>query len=303
MSYNPSPIFLNCFSRGGSNILWNVFLSHPHCCSPIDETLQIFGAGLRHATLAGYQVALLSRQPRLFDQWDLQDRRPISPRVAALIDRTLYRCKLKTLQDPEMRYKSEGVLYTQAEVENSRLVAKNNNSLVFLSDMFIEMYPDAYFFALVRHPLPLYESHLRRKTPPARSVERFAGYYNLIVDRMLADACRLPNYYLLRFEDLLADPLTSFHGIYQLAGLDPTLVRKLRFKAKPHLQANGSHATPYQDGRHYWFNPDRIDEFLEPQVNHYQVTRLPPVDRDALLALTEDSRASLAYQDDLYLTA
>jgi hypothetical protein len=121
---NERPIFINCFSRGGSNIFWNFFLTHPDVCSPIAETLQIFGAGLRHATLEGYSVALLSHQWRLFDQWNYIERQPVSPLVESLIDRTFYRWKLKSLTDSEMRYKREDELYTRSEVEHARLGAK-----------------------------------------------------------------------------------------------------------------------------------------------------------------------------------
>ena len=44
---NKNPIILNCFSRGGSNILWNFFISHPSVCHPLQETLEIFGINLR----------------------------------------------------------------------------------------------------------------------------------------------------------------------------------------------------------------------------------------------------------------
>src|SRR5688572_14404209 len=158
---NNFPILLNCFSRGGSNILWNILLSHPDVCSPIQETLEIFRLDWRGLRNEGLKVALLSRQWTLFNQWNFQLRRPLTLQAQTYIDQTLFRWKLKTLDDSEMRYKTKNHIYTLTEVENSRLVLKNNNGVIFLSDLFAEMYPGVRFFALVRDPIPLYESHKR----------------------------------------------------------------------------------------------------------------------------------------------
>ena len=293
---NKSPIFLNCFSRGGSNILWNVFLSHPDVCSPILETLQIFGAGIRHASMAGYKIALLSRQPKLFDQWNLQERKSINPKTERLIDRTFFQWKMKTLQDGEMKFKFEGEIYAQQEIEIARLAAKNNNGLVFLSDILLEMYPQATFFGLVRHPLALYESHRRRDTPPSRSLEDFASFYNTMVSRMLADCEIHPGYHLVRFEDLLADPGQQIPRLYEHAGLDPKLVKKMRFKAKPHMQKDGGYQTPYQEGHHYWFEPDQLHLILDPGVNDYQIQRLHPAERETMLDQTSEVCMKLGYK-------
>ena len=121
---NTAPIFINCLSRGGSNIFWNIFLSHPDVCSPIYETLEIFRTDPRSPTWAGYYVALLGGQPRLFDQWLLRPRRHVPGFVQAYIDRTLYQRKLLTFSDDEMKYKYEAQPYTLDEVQAARLAAK-----------------------------------------------------------------------------------------------------------------------------------------------------------------------------------
>jgi hypothetical protein len=290
---NKAPIFLNCFSRGGSNILWNIFLTHPDVCSPMSETLQIFGAGLRHATPEGYLVALLSGQPRLFDQWNLSPRRPLPRHARWLIDRTFHRWKLKTLRDRDMRFKYEDEVYTEEEVRSARLAAKNNNGLVYLSEVLLDLYPDATFVSLVRNPLALYEGHRRHRL--AESPEQFARFYERVAARMIEDEARLPNYHIVRFEDLLADPVGVTEKLYGLAGLDFGRVRKMRFKAKPHLQADGRHATPYVPGRHYWFEPGEVNAMLEPRINDYQAERVDKSQRGLLAELTQKSLRHFAY--------
>jgi hypothetical protein len=290
---NRAPIFLNCFSRGGSNIFWNMFLTHPDVCSPILETLEIFGKGFRKARWEGYKAAFLSRQWRLFDQWYLEERKPLPQNAQAFIDQTLYEWKLKTLTDRDMKFKYEGVIYTLKEIQQARLVAKNNNGLAFLTCVLTSMYAEATFFALVRHPLSLYESHKRRKI--ARSVEEFAYRFERMAGKMVADAARYDQYHLVKFEDVLANPLGSMERVYDKAHLNIDAVEKVRFKAKQHFQKDGQYTTRYEPGRHYWFQPHEVHQILEPDINALHIERLDRREKERLLKLTEKSRDALGY--------
>ena len=289
------PIFLNCFSRGGSNILWNIYLSHPDVVSPIRETLEIFRTGVHQPTMEGYVAALLSGQPHLFDQWTLAPRRPINGPAQGYIDRTLFRWQMKTLDNADMRWKSETERYTPEEVAAARLCAKNNNGIIFLSDRLLEMYPTATFVALIREPFALYEGHVRHHLKSA--AEDFAGFYNAMLGRMLDDQARFPSYHILKFEDLLADPLGTVAQLYAWARLDPARAPKLRFKAKPHLNAAGERTTTFQAGKHYWFGPDEIYQFLDPKINDYQSDRISAADRETILRLTEPVLARAGYRE------
>ncbi len=290
-----APIFLNCLSRGGSNIFWNLFLSHPDACSPIEETLQIFRADHRAPRWAGIWAAVLSRQPRFFDQWNLAPRRPLGEAAARFVDRTLDRRKLRTVTDPEMRFKTPEEPYTQAEVEAARLVAKNNNGLVFLTESLLALYPDATFCSLVRHPLALYESHKRHRIH--RSPEAFAAFYNRVVGKMSADAERYQRASVTRFEDVLAAPIDVMRRLHEAAGLAPEKLRQVRFKSKERYLKDGSRGTVYAKGRHHWFDLDEVDRFLEPAINDLQADRLDAGERDAVLSRTAAVRTRLGYRD------
>ena len=288
------PIFLNCFSRGGSNILWNLFLSHPGVCSPVRETLQIFGAFSRHASLEGFITALLSRQPRLFDQWNLTPRKPISAGARDYIDRTFQRWVLKTLDDPEMKFKSESKIYTRVEVQTCRMAAKNNNGLVFLSETLAAIYPQAIFFNLVRHPYALYDGHRRHKifSDPLD----FARFYRTVCERMVHDSENRPDCHLARFEDLLEDPAGFIRDLYLKAGLDFDPRRKVRLKAKPYLHADGSRRSDLETGRHYWIITDRLGEFLEAGINRFQSARLAEEEMEIIRAGNGPLMEKLGYQ-------
>ena len=94
------------------------------------------------------------------------------------------------------------------------------------------MYPDATFFGLIRDPVALYESHKRRRI--VKSLGEFIKFYNVLANKMISDAESHQTYHIIRFEDLLREPAANAVRIYELAGLDPAKVSKLRFKAKPH---------------------------------------------------------------------
>ncbi|GAB5522689.1 MAG: hypothetical protein Roseis2KO_05610 [Roseivirga sp.] len=292
---NHAPIILNCFSRGGSNILWNIFLSHPEVCSPIKETLELFRINPRkNPKWAGYKLALLSAQPLFFNQWHLRPRKDISAKTRQYIDQILFDNKLNTLQDSEMKFKAEDQLYSRDEVEKSRIVLKNNNGLTYLSDAFLSMYPDATFFSLVRNPVALYESHKRRGL--AKNVEQFSRFYNTLCQRMLDDAARLPNYHILKFETMIGNPKEVIPDLYTKAGLDIDQVPQFRFKAKRFVHSDGEHRTKFEMSKHYWFGIDNLYEILEPKVNDYQNQLLSEAEIEQVMKQTAAITEKLGYQ-------
>jgi hypothetical protein len=292
---NQSPIFLNCFSRGGSNILWNLFLTHPDVCSPIKETLEIFRTNLRSPTIEGYLTAFYSKQFRLFDQWNLNKRQRICRKAQTFIDRTFYRWKCRTTFDSEMCYKYEKLKYSDTEVRKARLVAKNNNALAFLSDIFYEIYPDATFIALVRHPFAIYESHKRRNL--SKSPIHFANFFSKIANKMIQDEEKFNNYLIVKFEYLLEDTLNSLRYLYAHTNLDLDKIRKIRFKAKPHYQPDGQHTTRYAPQKHYWFELDEIGNFLDQNINNYQINKLKRDEKRVLYKYLEKYLIHFGYNN------
>ena len=266
---NKKPIVLNCFSRGGSNIIWNFFISHPHVCHPIEETLQIFNTNWRSPRAKGYKASILAKQ-YLFDQWKLYERTSINEKAKDYIDKTLFQEKLSTYSDKYMQYKYENKKYSVDEVKKSRLVLKNNNGLIFCSDIFSEMYPDATFIGLVRHPVALYESHRRRETPVSTTIETFVEYYQKMTQKMFEDQDKFENYYIINFEKLLTDPMGSIKKLYAWAELDYSQLKKVRLKAKKYIHEDGEAKTSYETGCHYWLSKKELNSFLDPNVNKNQ---------------------------------
>lgn len=285
------PIFINCYSRGGSNILWNMLLSHPLVCSPIRETLDIFHFGLRPLRADGWSFALTSLQPRFFDQWSFHERRPLNALARRTLDRGLRRWMHATLTDPEMVFAAPGRRYTEHEVRTARLAAKNNNGLAYLTPRLREVYPDASFVGLARHPVALYESHQRRRI--SRDPIEFGARYNAIARALARDT--EDGALLLRFEDVVSRPLEILQTLYAHTNLDFDPDRKLRFKAKAHWRADGSRGSDFEEGSHVWFEPSALDAYFQSDIDALQGSRLDHQTRDAVMQATLDGRALLGY--------
>ena len=132
----------------------------------------------------------------------IQPRKPLSDRAKRWVDSVLYREKLRSLHPLLNRFKDAEVEYTPAEIQASRLLAKNIDGMIYANDLWAEMYPDAAFFGLVRNGLAICEGHVRR----GRSADAIGRRYQLLVEKMLDDCARLQRYCLVRFESLLAVP-------------------------------------------------------------------------------------------------
>ncbi|MEM9291341.1 MAG: sulfotransferase [Acidobacteriota bacterium] len=290
---NQRPIFLGCFSRGGSNILWNLFLSHPQVCSPLRETLEIFRLDWRAPTLDGFRLALRTGR-RVFDQWNLSPRKPLGPAAARQVDEVLYREKLRTLDDEYMSWRDAERRYSAEEIAATRLCAKNNNGLVFLTELWLDLYPQATFFALLRHPVALYESHKRRRI--TSSPRQFTDFYNRIAGRMLDDAEGYDCCHLVRFEDLVQQPLESMQRLYAAADLDPSALQQLRFKTKPHYRRDGSHGSDHPPGTHLWLDFDEVPGFLVPDINRRQASQLEDAERRWVEEATAEVRERAGYE-------
>jgi hypothetical protein len=161
------------------------------------------------------------------------------------------------------------------------------------------MYPDAVFFALVRDPLALYESHKRHKF--TNSVAEFTHFYRKISQKMIEDAERYSNYHIIRFEDILVDPLDTVQKMYLLANLDFNKIQKFRLRAKAHFNGSGQHTTNYILGQHYWFDFEETNSFLEPKINKYQINRLSNDEKKDLIDLTQDISNILGYSVQEYV--
>ena len=164
--------------------------------------------------------------------------------------------------------------------------------MIYANDAFAEMYPDATFFGLVRHGLAVCEGHLRRGRPAAETGWR----YQLLVDKMLQDAEQLPRYRIMRFEDLICNPLQTLQSLYAHAGLEPGRMRQLRMQVRRVMDAQGNHRlNGNSEWNVVWLDPAELPTYFQQDVDRNQIKRLTTADRDAFLKQAGPAMERLGY--------
>ncbi len=305
---NSQPIFVNTFARGGSNIVWEILQSHPDVCSPIEETDKIIwqeagkwksAVNIWLSVLGGYPFPHLQKESGywmynygLFHANNYEERH-LNKFARNYLDNLLYNWKLKNLNHPFNKYKTQGELYTLEELKRTRVVAKHVNGLVFLIPALIEMYPNSIHFGLVRNGLALCESRLRRKT--FKEAGKFGVLYNRIVTRLVEYESIYPNFHLLKFENLLTDPKNFIKDLYGKAGLSYNDDISVRLKAKKFINANGKHDTIFEEGSKYWVDINNFFEFVNPDINENQIMRMHRKDKQLFLKYAKHSMELLEY--------
>ena len=178
----------------------------------------------------------------------------------------------------------EGVTYTDSQIAQARVLCKNLNGLVMMTDNFAAMYPDATFFGLIRNGLALCEGYVRRGV----AAQDCAEMYRLLVDKMCRDASRLKNYYIVRFEDIVRDPIAVTEQLYRHAGLDFEEVEKVRMQLqfRPTLSASGEHRLERSFERQIvWYAKTDLPSLFRTDIDHIQAARLSASDREVFLKI------------------
>lgn len=294
---NRAPIIINGLTRGGTNLLMNLIASHPDVCLLSDETQDIFYGKSdmnrrerRLRRLLYSPVRRIARQhffhPKCFE---VRNELPVFMRY--YLDALFYLDKITSKKNA---FKADGVPYSAHERRASRFLAKNLNGLVMTADFLSKVYADATFISIIRDGLAFCEGRVRRN----RSAADAGKIYAAVCQQMIRDAGRIPNYHIVRFEDMVADPIGFMKTIYTYAGLDINKVSKIRLQAKRSVDKDGSHAYTFADTEDravHWVNIDEIGKFIRKDVNENQIKRLRPEDRTAFLAHAEESMKHFGY--------
>ena len=305
---NSRPIFVNTFARGGSNIVWEILQSHPDVSSPIEETDKIIwqeagpwknAVNMWLSLRGGYPFPHLQKEGGywmsnygIFHANNYEERK-LNTFSRNYLDQLLYRWKLKNIDHQFNKYKTQEEIYTLDELAQTRVVAKHVNGLIFLTPALIDMYPNSIHFGLVRNGLALCESRLRRKT--FKEAGKFGVLYEKIVARLIEYEARYPNFHLLKFEDLLANPKKFVTDLYDKAGLSYSDKISVRLKAKKFVNSDGIHDTNFEEGSKYWVDIDNFYEFVNPDINENQIKRMSVKDQQLFLKFAGKSMERLEY--------
>ena len=295
---NKAPIFINGFTRGGTNILMNLVVSHPDVCMLGGEMQVIFYGKQKDkikkwGNMLLYLPILLATRQHYFWPYRLYPRRTMPKFLFPYIDLLLFMSKL--LADWN-RIRDEFSENTMRQIASSRLVGKNVNGVVLTTPMLAELYPDAVFVALVRNGLALANGFMRR----GWSAERFANMYEIICQQMLTDAQKIENYIFVRFEDLIDSPAKVLKGLYPKLGLDIGAVDKFRLQAKKSMLEDGTRQYTFGgevDREIQWFQLSDLHQGMRKDVNKNQIARLSDQDKHTIMHLARKSLVDLGYLD------
>lgn len=255
---NQKPVLICGYSRGGTNILWNILQSHPSICSPRHETGAIFRKK---------EHLRFSRVIRIAKRLGISHRKII----LRWIDYQLYRYKMENLNSENNKYKSEGIVYTKKEVSKSFLCLKSVDNDIIHTDLLLKTYPDLFIIFMIRNGYSIANGHSRRGI----SIEESARNYVRVGKEMDRLMNKTPNHMLVRFENVIENPFGISEEIYRKLRLDTVTIEKLRLKSKKVIMKNHHHETLFgEENKKYWFDRDSIGHILDKDVNQRQIHSL-----------------------------
>jgi hypothetical protein len=169
--------------------------------------------------------------------------------------------------------------------------------MIYGNDAFVDMYPDGTFLGLVRNGLAVCEGHIRR----GRSAEEIGWRYQILVDKMLMDSERISSYRIIRFEDLIAQPMNSLHSVYAHAGLDVSRLSEIRMQVRRVMDADGNHRlNGKSEWDVVWLQPRDLANYFQSDVDGNQIRHLSQTDRDKFLMKAGPAMERLGYPTELF---
>jgi len=291
---NQKVIVINGFQRGGTNIVYNIFQSHPSVCSPNNlETGEIISQNYRLYNYPKTKLIKYFIKRIKLKLYSLLNKKFILNTFIVLIignfyDKMFYKYKKKNFTDPYNKFKYENKIYNKKEVKNSVLCLKSVHNDILLTHFLNRIYKNIFFIGLVRNGYALCESWIRR----GKDAEYSSLRYRKFCEMMIKDSKKYKNYIIVKFEDILKNPFKMATKLYKFTKLEPLSLEKLRFQSKKILTEEG-HRIKYGEERvKYWFDSKSINDFIDPNINKIQIQKLSDEDRKKF---EEKTRSILKY--------
>lgn len=295
MRLNKKTIFIVGFARGGSGILMNLLLSHPNVCAPGGETQELIRGGwgyLLH-TIPNrsfrYLPILIAEKAHWFSIGDWNPRpNKFTAFTEKRLDEIFYAEKLNAHYISGANvYKTENEKYSLEEVANARLLCKNLNGLIFLTKQFHTMYPDATFIAIVRNGLAVCEGHARR----GYNLVNFAKNYEKGCQQIISDSQNIPNYHIVKYEDIMSNPMETLKQIYQHADLDINQVTQIRLGRTKVIGKDGKHRFIHRGSKELilWYDISNFMSHFDGNINENQINRLSDAQKTTIIEICQES--------------
>jgi len=277
---NKKVILLCGYSRGGTNIAWNILQSHPQISSARYETGEIL-RNRRHIKFALF--VSLAEKARLIN----------NALTKKIIDKKLFSLKMSNFDEPSNKYMYEDKPYTRDELSKCTLVLKSVDYDIKHTDLLLNLYPNLYFIALSRNPYALADGHIRR----GETLKQFLSLYRDIYEKIRFYDETLSNFKLIKFEDVLEDPFKIARELFGFTEMKPKQIEKIRLKSKKIVMNEGEYTTGFgKENEKYWFDKDQIRQILDPAINNRQMKSLSAKDISKISESTADILSYFNYE-------
>ena len=277
---NKKVILLCGYSRGGTNIAWNILQSHPQISSARYETGEILRKR-RHTKLALF-ISLAERA-------ELTNNVVIKK----VVDRKLYSLKMSNIDDNSNKFMYEDKPYTRDELSKCTLVLKSVDYDIKHTELLLNLYPNLYFIALSRNPYALADGHIRR----GATLDQFLSLYRDIYDKIKYYNQTLSNFKHIKFENVLEDPFEIARELFDFTEMEPEQLEKIRLKSKKIVMNEGEYTTGFgKENEKYWFDKDQIRQILDPAINNRQMKSLSAKDISKISVSSADILTYYKYE-------
>lgn len=272
------------FSRGGTNILWNLICSHQKVLTTGIELNEIYGPSRTNISFLW----------KLVIEFFAISGLPVPKFVAVFSERRITSFSKTHAEHSWGRWKTPTDIYSENEILKFPICTKSVNSwardklfalmkrnfALKYNSLLLRSFGRVKTIYLIRDSESQCNGWMRRGCKPYEA----GKWYRKIVDVMLKDHSNRPNDVLfVRFQDLLFDTLPTLVTVYDFLELDKQELSSFHLKLKKVLQADGSHEVANgQEGDMVWIARNDLSTFLDTGVDARQREKLDASEKNEL---------------------
>ncbi|NOY71746.1 MAG: sulfotransferase [Gammaproteobacteria bacterium] len=260
------------FSRGGTNILWNLICSHPGVLTTGIELNEIFGPSRTNISMFWKSMIEGCAISGL----------PVPEFVADYSEHRITSFAEEHAKNSWGRWKSPEEAYVDDEISRLPICTKSVNSwardplfalmkrniALKYNNLLLRSFGRVRTIYLIRDSESQCNGWMRRGCDPYEA----GKWYHQIVDTMLKDHASRPDDVLfVKFHDLLFNTLPTLNNVYEFLGLDKQELVHYHLKLKKVLKKDGSHEVlSGTEGDMVWISEKDLGTFLDSGVDARQ---------------------------------
>ena len=139
-------------------------------------------------------------------------------------------------------------------------------------------------------------------------IDTIAELYETGSQEMIRNSHSIPNYHIIKYEDIVNEPLSSLTRIYELAGLNLSEVGKIRLSDKPVIGEDGKHVKVVETrglkrsnsessgvSKVFWYSIDEFGNHFRRDANDNQISLLANWQKEMILEYCRNSLECLGY--------